>query len=53
MGEIEVALGDITKLKVDAMVDGKGTSVEKVVFVCFSKADFDVYGRMLGLVKEQ
>ena len=32
---------------------GKGTSVEKVVFVCFSKADFDVYGRMLGLVKEQ
>ena len=32
---------------------GKGTSVEKVVFVCFSKADFGVYGRMLGLVKGQ
>ena len=42
----QIAIGTVRKYL------GNRTTVEKIFFVCFSKADFDVYGRVLSLREE-
>ena len=46
MDKIEIKIGDITREKVEAIVNAANTSnpeIEKVTFVCFSKEIYDVY----------
>jgi O-acetyl-ADP-ribose deacetylase (regulator of RNase III) len=50
--KIQLVKGDITKIKVDAIATiynymDEDTTLEKVVFVCYNSASFQVYDKKL------
>lgn len=47
MDKFEIKIGDITKERVDAIVNAANNpEIDKVIFVCFSKEIYDSYATL-------